>query len=86
MNGPKRTKIQYLKERIDLVMQAQMAATEKGKVLLSTFEQLWLPVLNDLPDIEYVGQECHHAPYGTIRACAQSALSWRIMVHAQSRY
>ena len=35
-------------------------------MLLSTFEQLWLPVLNDLPDIEYIGQECHRAPYGTI--------------------
>jgi hypothetical protein len=37
----------------------------QGRVLLSTYEQLWLPVLNDLPDVEYQGRERFRAPYGT---------------------
>jgi hypothetical protein len=56
---------EYIKERIEELIQAQKTAMENGKVLLSTYEQFWLPVLNDLPDVEYVGRQIHRAPYGS---------------------
>lgn len=56
---------EYIKERIEELRQAQRTATENGKVLVSSYEQFWLPVLNDMPDVEYVGRQIHRAPYGT---------------------
>ena len=56
---------EYIKERIEELRQAQKIAMQNGKVLVSLYEQLWLPALNDLPDIEYLGRERHRAPYGT---------------------
>ena len=55
---------EYIKERIEELRQAQKEATENGKVLVSSYEQFWLPVLNELPDVEYLGRERHRAPYG----------------------
>ena len=43
----------YLKERIEVLNAAQKQAMEHGKVLVSSYEQLWLPVLHELPDLEY---------------------------------
>jgi hypothetical protein len=63
---------EYIKERIEELRQAQKAAMENGKVLLSTYEQFWLPVLNDMPDVEYVGQQIHRAPYGTFEPVPNS--------------
>jgi len=54
----------YLQERIQQVMKAQRDLATKGQVLVSTYEQLWLPVLGDLPDTTYRGQERYSAPYG----------------------
>ena len=56
---------EYIKERIEELRRAQKTAAENGRVLVSTYEQLWLPALNDLPDVEYLGRERHRAPYGT---------------------
>ena len=55
---------EYIQERIEELRLAQKEATENGKVLVSSYEQFWLPVLNDLPDVEYLGRERHRAPYG----------------------
>ncbi len=55
----------YLKERIQLVMQTQRNLSAQGQVLCSTYEQLWLPTINSLPGVEYVGQERYRAPYGS---------------------
>jgi hypothetical protein len=54
-----------IKERIEELRLAQKEAAAQGKVLLSSYEQFWLPALNDLPDIEYLGRDRHRAPYGT---------------------
>jgi hypothetical protein len=54
----------YLKERIAEVMKAQKNLADKGQVLCSTYEQLWLPAVSSLPSVEYVGQERYRAPYG----------------------
>lgn len=54
-----------IKERIEELRQAQKAAMEKGKILLSTYEQFWLPVLSDMPDVENSGHQTHRAPYGS---------------------
>jgi hypothetical protein len=54
----------YLQERIQQVMKIQQELAVKGQVLISTYEQLWLPVLGDLPDTTYHGQERYSAPYG----------------------
>ena len=56
---------EYIKERIEEFGQAQKIAMQNGKVLVSSYEQFWLPALNDLPDVEYLGRERHRAPYGT---------------------
>ena len=56
---------EYIKERIEELRQAQKEAVEYGKILVSPYEQFWLPVLNDLPDVEYTGRQTHRAPYGT---------------------
>jgi hypothetical protein len=63
---------EYLKEKIEQVIQAQKDALIQGRVLLSTYEQLWLPVLNDLPDVEYQGRERYRAPYGTFEPVPDS--------------
>lgn len=61
---------EYLKERIEELNQAQQAARQQGKVLVSSYEQFWLPNLNDLPDVEYVRSQLHRAPYGTFEPAA----------------
>ena len=43
---------EYIKERIEEFGQAQKIAIQNGKVLVSSYEQFWLPALNDLPDVE----------------------------------
>jgi hypothetical protein len=55
---------EYLKECIDLIHQEQEAAATEGKLLVSSYEYFWLPVLSDLPEVEYIGRERHRAPYG----------------------
>ena len=55
----------YLKERIEEVMKAQRGLAAKGQVLCSTYEQLWLPAIGNLPDVTYFGQERYHSPYGS---------------------
>jgi hypothetical protein len=56
---------EYIKERIDELNRAQQEARENGKVLVSSYEQFWIPALNDLPEVEYVRSQLHRAPYGT---------------------
>jgi len=56
---------EYIKERIEDLRQAQKAAQEHGCILVSSYEQFWLPVSNDLPEVEYAGQGRYRAPYGT---------------------
>jgi len=46
-------------------MKVQRDLAAKGQVLVSTYEQLWLPVLGDLPDTTYHGQERYSAQYGS---------------------
>ncbi|MEP0806838.1 MAG: hypothetical protein HRF47_15265 [Chloroflexota bacterium] len=60
----------YLKERIEALRQAQENAARNGKILVAPYEQFWLPVLNDLPDVEYLGRQTHRAPYGTFEPAA----------------
>jgi hypothetical protein len=57
----------YLKEHIEEVMKAQKNLADNGQVLCSTYEQLWLPVMGSLPDVEYVGQDRYRAPYGNFQ-------------------
>ena len=57
----------YLKERIDEVMKTQKNLAGIGQVLCSTYEQLWLPAVGSLPDVEYAGQERYRAPYGNFQ-------------------
>lgn len=56
---------EYVKERIAELNQAQANAARNGKILVAPYEQFWLPVLNDLPEVEYIGRQTHRAPYGT---------------------
>ncbi len=56
---------EYIQERIEELRIAQQEAAEKGKTLVSSYEQFWLPCLNDLPDLEYQGRDHYTAPYGT---------------------
>jgi hypothetical protein len=46
---------EYIKERIEELRIAQKEAAENGKILVSSYEQFWLPALNDLPDVEFQG-------------------------------
>ncbi len=46
---------EYIRHRIEELWQAQKVAVEHDKVLVSSYEQFWLPVLNDLPAVEYIG-------------------------------
>lgn len=62
---------EYIKERIEELRTAQKEAVAQGKVLVSSYEQFWLPVLNDLPDVEYQGRDRHIAPYGKFEAAPQ---------------
>ncbi len=59
---------EYIKARIDELNQAQQEAQQNGKALVSSYEQFWLPVLNDLPEVEYVRAQIHRAPYGSFEA------------------
>ncbi len=56
---------EYLKERIETVLEAERSARLAGQVLVSTYAQLWLPALDDLPGVAYIGQERYRAPYGS---------------------
>ena len=53
-----------IKERIEELRIAQKEATTHGKILVSSYEQFWLPVLNELPDVDYQGHDLYNAPYG----------------------
>ena len=55
---------EYIKERIEELRITQKEAIASGKILVSSYEQFWLPALNDLPDVEYQGRERYAAPYG----------------------
>ena len=55
---------EYIKERIEELRIAQKEATTNGKILVSSYEQFWLPVLNGLPDVEFLGRDRYTAPYG----------------------
>jgi len=55
---------EYIKERIEELRIAQKEATENEKILISSYEQFWLPALNDLPDVEYLGRDRYTSPYG----------------------
>jgi len=59
---------EYIQERIEELRTAQKEAAAQGKVLVSSYEQFWLPALNDLPDVEYLGRDRHTAPYGKFEA------------------
>jgi hypothetical protein len=59
---------EYIKERIEDLRLAQKEATANGKVLVSSYDQFWLPALNDLPDVEYQGRDRYTAPYGKFEA------------------
>jgi hypothetical protein len=56
---------EYIKERIEEIRKAEKDAIQHGKILVSPYEQFWLPVLNELPDVEYIGRQMHDAPYGS---------------------
>ena len=55
---------EYIKESIEELRTAQRDATANGKILVSSYEQFWMPVLNDLPDVEFQGRDRYTAPYG----------------------
>jgi hypothetical protein len=55
---------EYIQERIEELRTAQKEAAVQGKVLVSSYEQFWLPALNDLPDVEFQGRDHYTAPYG----------------------
>ncbi len=55
---------EYIKERIEELRTAQREAAASGKILVSSYEQFWLPALNDLPDVDYQGRDRYTAPYG----------------------
>jgi hypothetical protein len=59
---------EYIKERIDELRNAQREAAENGKILVSPYDQFWLPALNNLPDVEYLGRDRYTAPYGKFEA------------------
>jgi len=61
---------EYVKERIEELRQAQGNAARNGKILVAPYEQFWLPVLNDMPDVEYLGRQTHSAPYGKFEPAA----------------
>jgi hypothetical protein len=61
---------EYVKERIEELRQAQKNAARNGRILVASYEQFWLPVLNDLPEVEYIGRQTHRAPYGTFEPAA----------------
>jgi hypothetical protein len=55
---------EYIQERIEDLRTAQQEATANGKILVSSYEQFWLPVLSNLPDVEFLGRDRYTAPYG----------------------
>ncbi len=55
---------EYIQEHIEELRTAQKEAAVQGKVLVSSYEQFWLPALNDLPDVEFQGRDHYTAPYG----------------------
>lgn len=58
---------EYIKERIEELRAAQQEALQHGRVLVSSYEQFWLPCLNTLPDVDYLDDH-YTAPYGTFNA------------------
>jgi len=62
---------EYLKERIETVLQAQRDLAAKGQILCSMYEQLWLPAINEL-DVTYNGRERYSAPYGSFEPLPES--------------
>jgi hypothetical protein len=56
---------EYLKKQIEVAASTQKELPTNGQILCSTYEQLWLPALGDLPDVSYSGQERYNAPYGS---------------------
>ena len=63
---------EYIKERIEELRTAQQEALQHGKVLVSSYEQFWLPCLNDLPDVDYQGRDHYIAPYGSFDAAPKT--------------
>ena len=63
---------EYIKERIEELRTAQQEAQAHGKVLISSYEQFWLPSLGDLPDVEYQGRDHYIAPYGIFDAAPKT--------------
>ncbi len=61
---------EYIKERIEELGQAQKNAERNGKILVASYEHFWLSVLNDMPEVEYLGRQVHRAPYGTFEPAA----------------
>jgi hypothetical protein len=59
---------EYIKERIEELNTAQKEAAANGRILVSSYEQFWLPVLNELPDVEFLGRDRYTAPYGKFEA------------------
>jgi hypothetical protein len=56
---------EYIKERIEELNEAQKIARQRDKILVSSYEQFWLPNLNDLPEVEYMRSQLYRAPFGT---------------------
>ncbi len=56
---------EYIKQRIAEICRAQKVAREHSRVLVSSYEQLWLPVLHELSNVESAGRQSYRAPYGT---------------------
>ena len=56
---------EYLRKQIEVAAKAQKELALEGKMLCSTYEQLWLPDINNLLDVSYLGQERYNAPYGS---------------------
>ena len=61
---------EHLKERITQIMAAQNELASHGQTLCAAYEQFWLPCLNDLPEVTYLGQERYRATYGDFEPLA----------------
>lgn len=62
-----------IKERIEELRTAQKEAAASGKMLVSSYEQFWLPALNDLPDVEFLGRDRYTTPYGKFEAAPDAS-------------
>lgn len=65
---------EHIKERIEELRQAQKNAIQNGKILVASNEQFWLPVLNDMPEVEYAGGQTHRAPYGAFAPASDAPI------------